>query len=290
MNKNKTKIILIVILFLGLSILLYPFISQYFNSFTQTKVINEYEKIFTNMDHTNYENLFKEANNYNQELSKLSFPLTQYKKLKGYSQILNINNNGMMGYITIDKIKVEIPIYHGTDKSVLNVAVGHLEGSSLPVGGPNTHSILSAHRGLPSSRLFTDLNKLELGDIFEITILNKKLTYQIDNIVVIEPNDISNIQIEKGEDYVTLLTCTPYGLNTHRLLVRGKRIENLEDKKIYITTEAYKISNLVVTPIITFPLILLFLLIIMFKPIKKKNNNLQEYLNNDKLFGGKYNE
>lgn len=169
----------------------------------------------------------------------------------------------------------------------MNTAVGHLEGTSLPVGGQNNHSVLSAHRGLPSARLFTDLNKLELGDIFEITILDKKLTYQVDNIVVIEPNDIENLKIIDGEDYVTLLTCTPYGLNTHRLLVRGKRVENIDNLKIYVTTEAYKINNLIVAPIVATPIILILLLITLLKPIK--NKKIDDYLikslevkNNDK--------
>lgn len=288
MKRNKIKIILIIIFFIGVFILLYPSISQYYNSFVSSKAVADYDKIFANMKNKDYSNIFNEADKYNQELTKLKFPLLEYKKLSNYTNIININNNGMMGYISINKIKVEIPIYHGTSADVLNTAVGHLEGTSLPVGGQNTHSVLSAHRGLPSARLFTDLNKLELGDIFEITILNKKLTYQIDNIVVIEPNDAENLKIIDGEDYVTLLTCTPYGLNTHRLLVRGKRIENIDDFKIYVTTEAFKINNLIVTPIVASPIIIILLLIILLKPIE--NKKIDEYLKNNKKFGGKNND
>lgn len=276
MNRKKTKIILIVIFFIGISVLLYPAISQYWNSKVQSKAIANYDKIFANIKDKDYSHIFELADNYNQELAKLNFPLIQYKQIPNYLNLINVNNNGMMGYITIDKIKVEIPIYHSTSPQVLNVAVGHLEGSSLPIGGESTHSILSAHRGLPSSRLFTDLNKLELGDIFEITILNRKLTYQVDNIIVIEPNDISELKIIDGKDYITLLTCTPYGLNTHRLLVRGTRIEKPDNKKIYITTEAYKVSNLIVTPLIALPIIILLLAIISLKPIdNKKIKNME---------------
>ena len=175
-----------------------------------------------------------------------------------------------MGYLTIDKIKVELPIYHGTSAEVLSKAVGHLEGTSLPVGGTGTHSVLSAHRGLPSFRLFTDLDKLELGDTFVIQILDRTMTYQIDKITIVKPNQINDLKIDKDSDYVTLLTCTPYGINTHRLLVRGKRIENIENKKIFITTEGFKISTLVVTPIVALPIIFSLLLIILIKPVEKK--------------------
>ena len=192
----------------------------------------------------------------------------------------------MMGYISINKIKVEIPIYHTTDKDVLNVAVGHLEGSSLPVGGKGSHSVLSAHRGLPSAKLFTDLNKIEIGDVFEITVLDKKLTYQVDQIRVVEPNDVTELRIKENEDYVTLMTCTPYGINSHRLLVRGTRIENISDKKIYVTTEAFRFSNLIVAPIVASPIIMVLLLIVAFQPVDK-GISIEEYISRYKKFGGK---
>lgn len=288
MKKNIIKIILIIIFFIGISILLYPTISQHYNSYVQSKTVANYDKIFKGLENKDYSKIFNEADKYNQELSKFKFPLVEYKKLTGYNDLINVNNNGMMGYISINKIKVEIPIYHGTSKDILNIAVGHLEGSSLPIGGKNTHSVLSAHRGLPSAKLFTDLNKLEIGDIFEITILDRKLTYQIDNIIVIEPNDIENLKIIEDKDYVTLLTCTPYGLNTHRLLVRGERLENIDNKKIYVTTEAYKINNLIVAPLVALPIILILLLLVIFKPIE--NFKIEEYLKNNKKFGGKNND
>ncbi len=276
MNKKITKIIPLIIFFVGISLLLYPTISQYWNSFVQSKVVTEYDKTLSNIDESIYNDLFLSAQIYNEELSKLSYPLIEYQLIPNYKNLININSTGMMGYITIAKIRVKLPIYHGTNNSVLNTAVGHLEGSSLPIGGNNTHSVLSAHRGLPSSKLFTNLNKLELGDIFEITILNKTLTYQVDKITIIEPNDLENLAIEKDKDYVTLMTCTPYGINTHRLLVRGIRIETLKQKEIIITSDAYQIDKLIVSLIIAIPIITILIIYMMIKPIKKKTNEEED--------------
>lgn len=286
MSKGKVKVILIVTFIIGLFILLYPSVSQYINSFNQSTAITDYDKMFLNNKDVDYTEDFNKAYAYNAELAKLRYPLAQYKKLSGYSELINVNNTGMMGYISINKIKVEIPIYHTTDKDVLNVAVGHLEGSSLPVGGKGSHSVLSAHRGLPSAKLFTDLNKIEIGDVFEITVLDKKLTYQVDQIRVVEPNDVTELRIKENEDYVTLMTCTPYGINSHRLLVRGTRIENISDKKIYVTTEAFRISNLIVVPIVASPIIMVLLLIVAFQPIDK-GISIEEYISQYKKFGGK---
>lgn len=286
MSKGKVKVILIVTFIIGLFILLYPSVSQYINSFNQSTAITDYDKMFLNNKDVDYTEDFNKAYAYNAELAKLRYPLAQYKKLSGYSELINVNNTGMMGYISINKIKVEIPIYHTTDKDVLNVAVGHLEGSSLPVGGKGSHSVLSAHRGLPSAKLFTDLNKIEIGDVFEITVLDKKITYQVDQIRVVEPNDVTELRIKENEDYVTLMTCTPYGINSHRLLVRGTRIENISDKKIYVTTEAFRISNLIVAPIVASPIIMVLLLIVAFQPIDK-GISIEEYITQYKKFGGK---
>lgn len=286
MSKGKVKVILIVTFIIGLFILLYPSVSQYINSFNQSTAITDYDKMFLNNKDVDYTEDFNKAYAYNAELAKLRYPLAQYKKLSGYSELINVNNTGMMGYISINKIKVEIPIYHTTDKDVLNVAVGHLEGSSLPVGGKGSHSVLSAHRGLPSAKLFTDLNKIEIGDVFEITVLDKKLTYQVDQIRVVEPNDVTELRIKENEDYVTLMTCTPYGINSHRLLVRGTRIENISDIKIYVTTEAFRISNLIVAPIVASPIIMVLLLIVAFQPIDK-GISIEEYITQYKKFGGK---
>ena len=276
MKKYKTSIIMVLFFFMGLLILLYPAISSYYNEKVGSKAIADYESLLANFKKEDYTKIFENANNYNNQLRNLKAPLLEHKKLTEYNNLLNINNNGMIGYISIDNIKVELPIYHGTDENVLSKAVGHLEGTSLPIGGPNTHSVLSAHRGLPSSKLFTNLDKLEIGDTFTIIILDQLLTYEIDKIKIVEPDEIEDLKIEENKDYVTLLTCTPYGINTHRLLVRGTRIENIQNKTIYISTEAFKISYLIVTPLVALPIILTLLLIIIFKPIE--NINLREYL------------
>lgn len=278
MKKHRSVIIMLLFFFIGLMVLLYPSLSNFYNQKVQSRAITDYESILSNYKQEDYTELFDKANNYNYQLIKLPKPLNTYDTLRGYQDILNINGNGMIGYLEISKIKVELPIYHGTSPDVLSKAVGHIEGTSLPVGGVGTHSVLSAHRGLPSFKLFTDLDKLEIGDTFTITILNRVLTYEVDKITIVEPNDVDELEIDPNNDYVTLLTCTPYGINTHRLLVRGKRIETIEDKKLYITTECYKISNLIVTPIVAIPIIIVLLLIILISPIKKDDKGLDKYI------------
>ncbi len=269
MKKNKTTLIMVLFFFIGLAILLYPSISNFYNQKVQSKAIVDYESILNNIEKEDYTNYFNEADEYNKKLLSMKNPLLTYKNIKNYNKILNVNDYGMIGYLTIDKIKVELPIYHGTSADVLNKAVGHLEGTSLPVGGKGTHSVLSAHRGLPSFKLFTDLDKLEIGDTFVINILDRTITYQVDKITIVKPNQVNDLKIDKNGDYVTLLTCTPYGINTHRLLVRGKRIEN-ETKKVFITTEGFRISTLIVMPLVALPIIFSLLLIILIKPINKK--------------------
>lgn len=278
MKKRKTTIIMIIFFFIGLLTLFYPTLSNYYNEKKQSRMISNYENILNSTNTINFDELKEKAINYNKELNKLKEPLFNYGNLNNYYDLLNINKDGMMGYLTIDKIKLELPIYHGTSNEVLNSSVGHLEGTSLPIGGPSTHSVLSAHRGLPSAKLFTNLDKLEIGDTFKITILDEVLNYQIDKIMVVKPNNRNNIKIEENKDYVTLLTCTPYGINTHRLLVRGTRIENTK-KTTYITTEGFKINNLIVVPILTIPIIILLLIITIIKPVKKVNiNKYEEFL------------
>lgn len=278
MKKRKTTIIMIIFFFIGLLTLFYPTLSNYYNEKKQSRMISNYENILNSTNTINFDELKEKAINYNKELNKLKEPLFNYDNLNNYYDLLNINKDGMMGYLTIDKIKVELPIYHGTSNEVLNSSVGHLEGTSLPIGGPSTHSVLSAHRGLPSAKLFTNLDKLEIGDTFKIAILDEVLNYQIDKIMIVKPNNRNNIKIEENKDYVTLLTCTPYGINTHRLLVRGTRIENTK-KTTYITTEGFKINNLIVVPILTIPIIILLLIITIIKPVKKVNiNKYEEFL------------
>lgn len=244
----KKKIILLIIFLVGIILLLYPIVSHWWNSKVLSRTISNYDKVLNKVN--DYSLYFEDAINYNKSLEKLDFPLTQYNEISGYNKLLNINNDGMIGYITIDKLKLKLPIYHGTSSSVLNAFVGHLEGSSLPIGGSSTHSVLSAHRGLPSSKLFTNLNKLVIGDIFSITVLDRVLYYEVDNIVVVKPNEVSYLEIVDGMDYVTLVTCTPYGINTHRLLVRGRRISDIELEDIDITNSSYKIDIKVISLVI----------------------------------------
>lgn len=270
MKKKIITIILLAVFFIGLCVLLYPAISQYWNSKVQSKAVADYETMLKNMTTTDFSKMVKEADDYNKKLNALDFPLTEYKKLSGYNEAVNIGNNGMMGYISIEKIQVELPIYHGTSPSVLNVACGHLEGTSLPVGGKGTHAVLSAHRGLPSATLFTHLDMLEIGDVFVIKVLDRTLTYQVDQIKIVKPDESEDLQIVDAEDYCTLLTCTPYGINTHRLLVRGKRIETIPTKSIYVKSEAYLIDKLIVTPIVALPILFVLMVYVSFKPVKKK--------------------
>jgi sortase A len=215
---------------------------------------------------------FSDAEEYNEKLKKLPIPLLEHENVEGYWDILNLSGTGMMGYVSIEKINVELPLYHGTDDDVLSVAVGHIQGTSFPVGGLGTHSVVSAHRGLPSSTLFTHLDKLEIGDTFTITILDRVFTYQVDKIQTVSPSDTSALAIEDNADYCTLLTCTPYGINTHRLLVRGVRIETVEHKTIYVTSDAYQIDSLIVTPVVALPILFTLMMIVLFKPVEKSKN------------------
>lgn len=275
MKNNKITFIMILLFFIGLSLLLYPSISNFYNQKNGAKAIVDYESILKNKDEEEYNKMFADAANYNEKLLKLSNPFVTHKTIKGYNKLLNLKDNGMMGYISIGKIKVELPIYHGTSESVLGKAVGHLEGSSLPTGGLNTHSVLSAHRGLPSYTLFTDLDKLEIGDTFVIKVLNRKLTYQIDQIKIVKPSEIDSLKIEKDKDYVTLMTCTPYGINTHRLLVRGVRVEDAKEE-VFITTEAFKVNKIIVTLLILIPIVFILLILMIFKPIEINKKKIKE--------------
>lgn len=220
---------LILILLAGLSLLLYPTFSELWNSTRQSKAIANYAGTVDSMDKEEYDRLWQLAQEYNESLAdRETFYALNEEQMEEYEQLLNVSGLGIMGYIEIPKIDCELPIYHGTEESVLQIAVGHLEWSSLPVGGESSHCVLSGHRGLPSARLFTDLDKMEEGDLFYITVLDQKLAYEVDQIEVILPEEVENLGVEEGMDYVTLVTCTPYGINTHRLLVRGHRVEYVE--------------------------------------------------------------
>jgi sortase A len=229
------------------------------------------------MDSEDYTAIFENAHAYNKALYETDFPLTNYSKVSGYYDTLRVTDNDMIGYLKIDRIGVELPIYHGTSDNVLSRGVGHLQGSSLPVGGENTHTVMSAHRGLPSAKLFTDLDRVELGDTFQIVVLNQVLTYQVDLIKVIVPTEISNLQIIEGGDYCTLFTCTPYGINTHRLLVRGVRVETIKEKPLlYVANEAFRIEPLLVTPAVAAPMLLVLLIHLLVKYREPPKNTQQK--------------
>lgn len=264
MKNNKIGILLVLMLFVGVCGLLYPSVSQYWNTKTQSRAVTNYQEILASIKPEDYTANFDAANRYNQDLYALPFPLTDYGALQNYEQALNVTGNGVMGFITINKIGVELPIYHSIRNEVLNIACGHLEGTSLPVGGESTHCVLSAHRGLPHAKLFTELDKMEVGDTFTITVLDRTITYQVDQIKVVRPDEIGDIQIVPGEDLCTLLTCTPYGVNSHRLLVRGTRIENATPV-LHVTSNAYRIDSLVATPVVAAPILLILWIVLMMK-------------------------
>lgn len=266
MRKHKTVIFLTIGFLVGICIMLYPTLSDYWNSKTQSRAVTNYESVLENLDEDVYKSIFENAYAYNKALYETNYPLMDYKKVPGYYETLSITENDMIGYLKIDRIGIELPIYHGTSDDVLNKGVGHLEGSSLPVGGENTHCVMSAHRGLPSSKLFTDLDRMEIGDTFQIVVLDQVLTYQVDFVKIIEPTDVSDLQIIEGGDYCTLFTCTPYGINTHRLLVRGIRIETIKEKPIiYVSNEAFRIEPLLVTPAVAAPMLLILLIHLLVK-------------------------
>lgn len=271
--KKTNKIVtlsLLVAFFIGLSVLLYPAISQYWNSQLEMKAIIEYEQTTSKISASDFEKIMADAHKYNEKIKTFSFPLIEAKELEEYNSVLNLDGKGMMGFISIDKLRVQLPLYHGTSDTVLNKACGHLEGTSLPVGGKGTHCVLSAHRGLSSAKLFTELDKMETGDIFTITILNEVLTYQVDQVKIVLPTETTDLAIDQTNDYCTLMTCTPYGINTHRLLVRGKRIETAEQSEYIITSDAYLVNRLIVTPMVALPILFVLILYVIFKPVKKK--------------------
>lgn len=274
MSSRKIWIILTAGFLVGICVLLYPAFSNYWNSKTQSRAIVNYESVLEHLEPEDYSAMFQAAYDYNDALREVDFPLRDHKQVPGYNEALSIEGTKIIGYVKIDKIGVELPFYHGTSDQVLNKGAGHLEGTSLPVGGTSTHSVLSAHRGLPGAKLFTDLDRLEMGDTFQIMVLDQVLTYQVDQVKVITPNEIDDLQIVEGKDYCTLFTCTPYGINTHRLLVRGIRIETIMEKPvIYVSNEAFRIEPMLVTPAVAAPMMLVFLIHLMVKyrePPKKK--------------------
>lgn len=267
MKRNLSTIILLVIFLAGLSLLLYPTISDRWNAVHASRAVASYVDQVQELDQAEYDKIWNDAVAYNEALGSGSWNLGDQKA--AYERLLDITGTGIMGYIEIPTIRISLPIYHGTDESILQVAVGHLDWSSLPVGGEGTHCVLTGHRGLPSAKLFTNLDQMTEGDTFVIRVLNEVLTYEVDQIHIVEPEDVSDLQMEAGKDLCTLVTCTPYGVNSHRLLIRGHRVPNASED-IRITSEAVQIEPLLVAPIVACP-ILLALLIILLVSKRKKN-------------------
>ena len=276
-------IILTAALFAGLFLLAYPSLADYWNSFHQTRAVMIYAENVANMNTKEYERILDSARIYNTDLAEkgISWTLSDEER-EAYTAQLDIGGNGVMGYIKIQKIDVMLPIYHGTEENVLQTSIGHLEESSLPVGGESAHCMLSGHRGLPSARLFTDLDKLREGDTFTMTILNETLTYEVDRIWIVEPSDLSHLTIEKGKDYCTLITCTPYGINTHRLLVRARRIDNLNGDAM-VAADAIQIRPVFIAPFLAVPILLLLLVCVLISTSagrrEKKRDLKEEYFN-----------
>lgn len=258
MKKHTSTIILFVILLIGLSLLLYPSFANYWNSFTQSRAIATYTEQLAAIDTDRYKEYWIEAEAYNQSLIDRPNPyLRSEEQIAQYEAALNIDGTGVMGYVEIPNINVTLPIYHGTEENILQVAIGHIDWTSLPTGGADTHCAISGHRGLPSARLFTDLDQLVVGDYFILNILDRTMTYEVDQIHIVEPDETEGLLIQEGKDLCTLVTCTPYGVNSHRLLIRGHRVENLEEAQtVRITADAFVIEKLVVAPFVLMPILL----------------------------------
>ena len=267
-KEQKVNLILCLIILIGVGLLSYPSVADWWNSFHQSRAIASYATAVSQLDTKEFDRMFEEAEEYNRRLADTGIKWSMTEgDIQEYNSILDISDSGIMGYIDIPKIRQTLPIYHGTDDAVLQIAIGHLAGTSLPVGGESTHCVVSGHRGLPSARLFTDLDKLVVGDIWTMTILNRTVTYEVDQIRIVEPEDLSELQIAEGKDYCTLLTCTPYGINSHRLLVRGHRIPNL-DGDANVTADAMLVDRTLVA--IAVAAVMLLVLLIHFAVTSSK--------------------
>ncbi len=277
LKKQIPNIIFALIFLAGLCIFLYPSVSNYINSKHQSRAVASYDAAIAALSEEDYSSFWNEAEKYNKTLATkpMNFNLNEEEKAE-YSRVLNPTGTGVIGTIEIENIGVNLPIYHGTEESVLQVGIGHLEGTSFPTGTTSTHVVLSGHRGLPSAKLFTDLDQMIVGDTFLLHILDQTFAYQVDQINIVLPEETQDLAIVDGKEYVTLVTCTPYGVNTHRLLVRAKRVDYNEETKLIVPADATRYGNLIVAPFIAAPMILLLFVIFLFqtrKPREKKGNN-----------------
>ena len=281
-KENRVTLIIVAVGLFGLGLILYPSVADWWNSFHQSRAVASYAQKVANLDTSEYERILGEAEVYNNNLaaSGIDWKMSD-EEIAAYEQELDITGTGIMGYITIPKIDVELPIYHGIDDAVLQIAIGHLSETSLPVGGESSHCVVSGHRGLPSAKLFTDIDKLVEGDTWTVSVLNKTLTYEVDQIRVVEPTDLGNLQIEQGKDFMTLVTCTPYGINTHRLLVRGHRVDNAQGEANVIA-DALQIEPVYIAPFVAIPFILLLLIIMLVSTgYMKRRKKVREKAKNE---------
>ena len=262
-KENRVTLIIAAVGLFGLGLILYPSVADWWNSFPRSRAVAAYAQKVANLDSSEYERILADAEAYNNNLASKGIKWTMNEdEIAAYEKELDITGTGIMGYITIPKIHVELPVYHGIDDAVLQIAIGHMPETSLPVGGESTHCAVSGHRGLPSAKLFTDIDKLVEGDTWTVSVLNRTLTYEVDQIRVVEPSDLSNLKLEQGKDYFTLITCTPYGINTHRLLVRGHRVDNAQGEANVIA-DALQIEPVYIAPFVALPFIFILLIVML---------------------------
>ncbi len=279
MKRNILKYLLIFIFFLGIALLLYPAVSDYVNSRNQSTVIQSYQDAVENIGDDEKERMIKQAEEYNKRLAQTAGAFYDPDLVEGYMETLDITGTGIMGYLNIDKIDLELPVYHTVGKDVLQVAVGHLPGTSLPVGGKGTHTVLSGHRGLPSAKLFSDLDKMEIGDRFTITVLSEVYTYEVEQIKTVEPYEVDDLQIDPEKDLCTLFTCTPYGINTQRLFVTAVRVptEKIDEVRVHYTNEAYSVTPAIVAPIMAVPVLLILYIIMLVSGRRRRRSGRNEH-------------
>lgn len=269
-GKDHVTLLLVLIGLVGVGLVSYPSIANWWNSFHQSRAVSEYTQTVANMNSDEYTEILDAADAYNQRLARTGILWNTSDEQKAdYESQLDVSGTGVMGYINIPKIEVTLPIYHGTSEEVLQIAVGHIEQTSLPVGGESTHAVISSHRGLPSAKLFTDLDEMVVGDTFTITVLDRTVTYEVDQIRVVLPDDLSALAIEEGKDYCTLVTCTPYGVNTHRLLVRGHRVANAQGEA-RVVADAVQINPARVAPFIAIPILIIAIISVFIRTSGKK--------------------
>ena len=264
MRKKFGNAILVLIMLVGIGLLVYPTFSDWWNSFHQTRAIAGYTAAVANMDREEFDRMWAEAEAFNTYLSQKSgrFNLSE-QEIETYNSILDVTGTGIMGYIDIPSIKISLPVYHGTDEAILQIAIGHIIGTSFPIGGEGSHSAVSGHRGLPSAKLFTDIDQLQAGDKFLLQVLDRTLTYEVDQIRIVLPQELQDLEIDPYSDYCTLITCTPYGVNTHRLLVRGHRVDNDNTDATRVTADAMRFEPVIVAPLVAAPILFILLIYVL---------------------------